>query len=261
MAPNTSRDHPDDLNIRQRWPNTTIPFPPYRGPQAQPHRRGTIVAHVCLRLSVASRLSHSYRMELFVNCVIYNVMSYRVVLCYVTLRYVTLRYVTLRYVTLRYAMLCYVMLCYVMFMLCYVMLCYVMLCYVMLCYVMLCYVMLCYVMLCYVMLCYAMHEQEGVTWEFFPPKKLPPPHRKFTIWQTFPRKKSHGRTSTGEKQYHNYGKASPSMVDHPPPPHTHTFLDKGRNTMADCPLGNYTMWQTFPMKEYLMANLPPEEIP
>ena len=25
------------------------------------------------------------------------------------------------------------------------------------------------------MLCYVMHEQEGVTWEFFPPKKLPPP--------------------------------------------------------------------------------------
>ena len=28
--------------------------------------------HVCVRLSVASRLSHSYQMELFVNCVIYN---------------------------------------------------------------------------------------------------------------------------------------------------------------------------------------------
>ena len=76
-----------------------------------------------------------------------------------------------------------------------------------------------------------------------------------------PRKKSHGRTSPGEKkQYHNYGKASPSMVDLPPPP-IHTFLDKGTNTMADCPPGNYTIWQTFPMKEYLMANLPPEEIP
>ena len=181
-------------------------------------------------------------------------MSYRVVLCCVTLRYVTLRYVTLRYVTLCYVMLCYVMLCYVM--LCYVMLCYV--CYVMLCYVMLCYVMLCYVMLCYVMQCMSKRVSHGNS---SPLKKLPPPHRKFTIWQTFPRKKSHGRTSTGEKQYHNYGKASPSMVDHPPPPHTHTFLDKGTNTMADCPLGNYTMWQTFPMKEYLMANLPPEEIP
>ena len=154
---------------------------------------------------------------------------------------------------------CHAVPCYAM--LCYVMLCYVMLCYVMLCYVMLCYVM--YVMLCYVMLCYVMHEQEGVTWEFFPLKNSPPPPTgNYTIWQTFPRKKSHGRTSTGEKQYHNCGEASPSMVDHPPPPpHTHTFLDKGTNTMADCPLGNYTIWQTFPMKEYLMANLPPEEIP
>ena len=40
-----SRDHPDYLNIRQRWPDTTTPFPPHRGPQAQPHRRGTIVTH------------------------------------------------------------------------------------------------------------------------------------------------------------------------------------------------------------------------
>ena len=40
-----------------------------------------------------------------------------------------------------------------------------------------------------------------------------------------PRKKSHGRTSPGEKQYHNYGKASPSMVDlPPPPPYTHFLI-------------------------------------
>ena len=40
MAPNTSHDHPDDLNIRQWWTDITTPFPPYRGPQAQPHRKG-----------------------------------------------------------------------------------------------------------------------------------------------------------------------------------------------------------------------------
>ena len=88
-------------------------------------------------------------------------------------------------------------------------------------------------------------------WQTFPQKEY---HN--TIWQTYPRKKSHGRTSPGEKQYHNYGKVSPSMVDPP-----HTFIDKGTNTMADCPPGNNTIWQTFHMKEYLMANLPPEEIP
>ena len=38
--------YPDDPNIRQRWPDTTIPFPPHRGPQAQPCRRGTIVTVV-----------------------------------------------------------------------------------------------------------------------------------------------------------------------------------------------------------------------
>ena len=89
---------------------------------------------------------------------------------------------------------CHAVPCYVV-MLCYVMLCYVMLCYVMLCYVMLCYVM--YVMLCYVMLCYVMHEQEGVTWEFFPLKNSPPPNRKLyhmanvppeeITWQNFHR--------------------------------------------------------------------------
>ena len=167
MAQNTSRDHPDDLNIRQRWPDTTIPFPPYRGPQAQPHRRGTIVAHVCLRLSVASCLSHSYRMELFVNCVIYNVMPCRAMSC---------RAVPCRVVS------------------------------------------------CYVMLCYVMHEQEGVTWEFFPLNPPPPQPDIIPYGKRSPWKKSHGRTSTGEKQYHNYGKASPSMVDHPPPPHTHTHI-------------------------------------
>ena len=46
------------------------------------------------------------------------------------------------------------------------------------------------------------------------------------------------------------------MVNLPPPPHTHTFHDKGTNTMRDGPRGNYTIWQTFPMKEYHMANLP-----
>ena len=34
----------------------------------------------------------------------------------------------------------------------------------------------------------------------------------------------------------------------PPPPHK--FHDKGTNTLGDCPRRNYTIWQTFPMKEY-----------
>ena len=180
----------------------------------------------------------------------------RVMLCYVMLCYVMLCYVMLCYAMLCYAMLCYVMLCYVM--LCYVMLCYVMLCYVMLCYAMLCYVMLCYAMLCYVMLCMRKRVSHGNS-SPPPPKKLPPPTGNYTIWQTFPRKKSHGRTSTGEKQYHNYGRASPSMVDlSPPPTHTHLLIREqipwqivpseiipyGKRS----PWRN-TLWQTFPRKK------------
>ena len=74
-----------------------------------------------------------------------------------------------------------------------------------------------------------------------PPEEIP--------WQNFPR----GGIP--------YGKASPSMVNPPPP---HKFHDEGRHTMADPPppSGNYIIWQTFPMKEYHMANLlHPEEIP
>ena len=119
-------------------------------------------------------------------------------------------------------MLCHaVLLCHAMP--CHAMPCHAMPCHAMPCHAMPCHAMPCHAMPCHVTLCYVMHEQEGVTWEFFPHKKLPPPPTgNFTIWQTFPRKKSHGRTSTGEKQYHNYGKASPSMVD--PPPHTHTHF-------------------------------------
>ena len=48
----------------------------------------------------------------------------------------------------------------------------------------------------------------------------------------------------------------------PPHTHTHTFHDEGTNTMADCPPGNDTIWQMFPMKEYhIMANLPPGRNP
>ena len=68
--------------------------------------------------------------------------------------------------------------------------------------------------------------REQIQWQIVPPEIIPygkRSPRKNTIWQTYPRKKSHGRTSPGEKQYHSYGKASPSMVDHPPP-HTHTHF-------------------------------------
>ena len=62
-----------------------------------------------------------------------------------------------------------------------------------------------------------------------------------------------------------YGKASPSMVNLPPPPQTHKFYDGGTNTMADCPPGNHTIygkrspwrntiWQYFPKS-------PPAQIP
>ena len=44
------------------------------------------------------------------------------------------------------------------------------------------------------------------------------------------------------------------MVNLSPPPHK--FHDKGTNIMGDCPRGNNTIWQTFPVKEYHMANLP-----
>ena len=132
-------------------------------------------------------------------------------------------------------------------------------------------VLCCVVLCCACMHCMHVHEQAVSHGNSPPPPpNLPPPPpdiipygkrspRRNTIWQTYPRKKSHGRTSPGEKQHHNYGKASPSMVDLPPPPHT--FLDKGTNTMADCPPENYTIWQTFPMKEYLMENLPPGRNP
>ena len=95
--------------------------------------------------------------------------------------------------------------------------------------------------------------REQIPWETYGKR---PPWRN-TIWQTFPRKKSHGRISPRGEQYHMvkfplYGKS-------PPPPHK--FHDKGTNTMGDCPRGNYTIWQTFPMKEYHMANLPPGRNP
>ena len=58
----------------------------------------------------------------------------------------------------------------------------------------------------------------------------------------------------GGKQYHMV--KFPLGNKSPPPPHTHKFHDRGTNTMGDCPRENYTIWQTFPMKEYHMANLP-----
>ena len=66
-----------------------------------------------------------------------------------------------------------------------------------------------------------------------------------TLWQTFPRKKSHSRTSPGGKNH--MWQTSP-----PPPP--------GRNPMAELPQGEIipygkpstwrnTLWQTFPRKK------------
>ena len=131
----------------------------------------------------------------------------------------------------------------------------------MLCYVMLCYVMLCYVMLCYVMLCMSKRVSHGNSPP--PPKKIPPPPTGHTIWQTFPRKKSHGRTSTGEKQYHNYGKSFPLYGRSPPPPtHTHThLLTREQIPWEIVPSEIIPYGKRSTLKEYVMANLPPEEIP
>ena len=43
MAPITSRDHLTTCTSDNGGPTLQYPFPPYRGPQAQPHRNGTIV--------------------------------------------------------------------------------------------------------------------------------------------------------------------------------------------------------------------------
>ena len=42
MAPNTARDHPDDRTSDNGGPTLQYTFPPYRGPQAQPHKRGIL---------------------------------------------------------------------------------------------------------------------------------------------------------------------------------------------------------------------------
>ena len=101
-----------------------------------------------------------------------------------------------------------------------------------------------------------------------------------TIWQTFPRKKSHGRTSPGGKQYHMvkfplYGKYSP------PPTHTNFMIREQipwEIVPAEIiPYGKRSpwrniIWQTFPRKKSHSRTSPggnntiwqasrPEEIP
>ena len=72
---------------------------------------------------------------------------------------------------------------------------------------------------------------------FPPPEIIPYGKRSLwrnTIWQTFPRKKSHSRTSPGLR-----GGILP--YGNPPPP-------PGRNPTAELPQGgNNTIWQTFPL--------------
>ena len=104
----------------------------------------------------------------------------------------------------------------------------------------------------------------GVTWESPPltPPPPPPPEiipygkrspLKDAIWQTFPRKKSHGRTSPGGKEYHMVNpphtnfmmrKQIPWQIVPPPPPEmiphgkcSHEGIPPGRNPMAELTQG------------------------